>query len=243
MEYLVGENLADLLAREVRLPVARAADLVAQACRGVAAAHATGIVHRDLKPHNLFVSRRDDGTDLLKVLDFGVAKLQALEDDGMATRTGNVLGTAAYMSPEQARGEKLVDQRADVYALGAILYELVSLTRPHPGDSQNATLHHTATQPAIPLASLEPDLPPAFVAVVERALASDPAARLPSADALGRELVPFARRSVWPERPDASGPARVALAPAVAGAHDARSAPDVAPAAGAGGERTGRGRG
>src|SRR4029079_8966993 len=121
MEYLVGENLADLLAREGRLPVARAADLVAQACRGVAAAHAAGIVHRDLKPHNLFVARRDDGTDLLKVLDFGVAKLQAIDEAAASTRTGTVVGTAAYMSPEQARGEKLVDQRADVYGLGAIL--------------------------------------------------------------------------------------------------------------------------
>src|SRR5215471_15958237 len=79
MEYLVGESLAALLARDGCLPVGRAADLVAQACRGVEAAHAAGIVHRDLKPDNLFVCRRDDGTDLLKILDFGVAKLQALE--------------------------------------------------------------------------------------------------------------------------------------------------------------------
>src|SRR5206468_2839727 len=88
MEYLVGESLASLLGREGRLPMARVADLIVQACRGVAAAHAADIVHRDLKPPNLFVSRRDDGTDLVKVLDFGVAKLQALEDQSAATRTG-----------------------------------------------------------------------------------------------------------------------------------------------------------
>ena len=166
MEYLVGESLAALLEREGRLPIGRAADLVLQACRGVGAAHAAGIVHRDLKPHNLFVCRRDDGTDFVKVLDFGVAKLQALDEASAATRTGVVLGTAAYMSPEQARGDKLVDKRADVYALGAILYELVSLKRPHPGDSQNAILHHIATQPPVSLASVQPDLPADFVEVV-----------------------------------------------------------------------------
>jgi serine/threonine-protein kinase len=202
MEYLVGENLADLIAREGRLPVTRATDLMAQACRGVAAAHVAGIVHRDLKPHNLFVSRRDDGTDLLKVLDFGVAKLQAIDEAGAATRTGTVLGTAAYMSPEQARGERLVDHRADVYGLGAILYELLSGKRPHPGDSQNAILHHIATQPAVPLDSVQPELPAALVAIVARTLASDPGARPASTEAMMQGLAPFARREVWPARPE-----------------------------------------
>jgi len=208
MEFLVGENLASLLEREGRLPVGRAADLVAQACRGVDAAHAAGIVHRDLKPENLFVCRRDDGTDLVKVLDFGVAKLQALDEASAATRTGSVLGTAAYMSPEQARGEKVVDKRADVYALGAILYELVSRRKPHPGDSQNAILHHIATQPAVPLDTVQADLPPALVEVVGRALASDPAARPPSAGALAQGVAAFGRREVWPSPREDSGPAR-----------------------------------
>jgi serine/threonine protein kinase len=206
MEYLVGEDLASLLAREGRLPISRAADLAAQACRGVGAAHAAGIVHRDLKPHNLFVSRRDDGTDLVKVLDFGVAKLQAIDESSAATRTGMVLGTAAYMSPEQARGEKTIDQRADVYALGAILYELVSLRRPHPGESQNAILHHVATQQPVPLESVQPDLPAALIDAVGHALASDPAARPPSAEAFAQSIAPFARREVWPAPPtDSSG--------------------------------------
>ena len=211
MEYLVGESVAALLAREGRLPVHRAADLVAQACRGVEAAHAAGIVHRDLKPQNLFVSRREDGTDLLKVLDFGVAKLQAIDDATAATGTGILLGTAAYMSPEQARGEKMVDRRADVYALGAILYELVSRRKPHPGDSQNAILHHIATHPAVPLDSVQRDLPAELVEAVGRALASDPAARPPSAGALAQELAPFARREVWPPTPEDTGPTRAEL--------------------------------
>ena len=184
MEYLVGESLADLLQRSGRLPVHRAADLVAQACRGVGAAHAAGIVHRDLKPQNLFVVRRDEGTDLLKVLDFGIAKLHALDEAAGATRTGTILGTAAYMAPEQARGEKTVDGRADVYALGAILYELLSGKRPHPGDSQNAILHHIATYPAVPLESVQGDLPQELITIVARALESDPAARPASAGAL-----------------------------------------------------------
>jgi eukaryotic-like serine/threonine-protein kinase len=202
MEYLVGESLADLLAREGRLPVARAAELVVQACRGVGAAHAAGIVHRDLKPHNLFVCRRQDGTDFIKVLDFGVAKLQAADEASAATRTGTVIGTAAYMAPEQARGEKVVDNRTDVYALGAILYELLSLRRPHPGGSQNAILHHIATQPPIPLEAIEPELPGDLTDVVGYAISSDPAARPASVEALAAAIAPFARREIWPAPPD-----------------------------------------
>ncbi|HMF40254.1 MAG TPA: serine/threonine-protein kinase [Polyangia bacterium] len=212
MEYLVGESLAALIEREGRLPVHRAADLVAQACRGVEAAHAAGIVHRDLKPQNLFVARRDDGTDLVKVLDFGVAKLQALDEATAATGTGTILGTAAYMAPEQARGEKAVDKRADVYALGAILYEVLSQRKPHPGDSPNAILHHIATHPAVPLESVHADLPAALVAIVGRALASDPAARPASAGGLAQELAAFARREVWPPPPETSAPTTAALA-------------------------------
>jgi endoglucanase len=204
MEYLVGESLATLVEREGRLPVARAADLLAQACRGVGAAHAAGIIHRDLKPQNLFVCRRDDGSDRVKVLDFGVAKLQAIEEASAATRTGTMLGTVAYMAPEQARGEKAVDARADVYALGAILYELVSGRRPHPGDSQNAILHHIATHAAVPLESVQPGLPAGFAEIVGRALASEPAARPPSAAKLAEQLAPFARRERWPGPPEAA---------------------------------------
>ena len=229
MEYLVGENLADLLAREGRLPVGRAADLVAQACRGVAAAHAAGIVHRDLKPHNLFVCaprRRDRSAQGARL-----RRRQAAGDrrGGRATRTGTVVGTAAYMSPEQARGEKVVDQRADVYGLGAILYELVSAKRPHPGESQNAILHHIATQPAVPLASLQPELPAGLLEIVGRMVASDPAARPPSADAVAQALAPFARREVWPARPDDSGQVKAALM--------STAAADLAGAAGPSGAR------
>jgi serine/threonine protein kinase len=219
LEYLVGESLELLLEREGRLPVERATNIVQQACRGVQAAHAAGIVHRDLKPHNLFVCRREDGTDLVKVLDFGVAKLELLEKGAAATRTGTVLGTPSYMSPEQARGEKSIDVHSDVYALGAILYELLSGKKPHPGDSHNAILHHIATQPALPLAPAAPNLPQALVTVVEGALAQEPTARPASADALAAALAPWARAEVWPapkletSTPRHSEPSATLLAP------------------------------
>ncbi|HEY4394611.1 MAG TPA: serine/threonine-protein kinase [Polyangia bacterium] len=231
MEYLVGESLAALLEREGRLPISRATDLVIQACAGVAAAHAAGIVHRDLKPHNLFVCRRHDGTDLLKVLDFGVAKLQVAEEASAATRTGMVLGTAAYMSPEQARGEKMVDGQTDVYALGAILYEMLSLKRPHPGDSQNAILHHIATQPAVPLESVRGELPPALVELVGRTLASNQSERPATVAALAEGLAPFARREAFAAREE-SGPTRGELTSTVladgAGAAPASEVPSRA---------------
>jgi serine/threonine protein kinase len=198
MEYLVGESLSSLLEREKRLPVGRAADLVAQACRGIETAHESGIVHRDLKPQNLFVARRQDGSDLVKVLDFGVAKLEAEDHGAGTTRTGTVLGTPAYMSPEQARGEKVIDHRSDVYSLGAILYELLSGEKPHPGDSPNAILYHIATHAPLPLAELVPDIPRALVASVEKAIAKDPADRPGSAAALAEELRAFAVREVHP---------------------------------------------
>jgi serine/threonine protein kinase len=199
MEYLSGESLESLLVREGRVPLGRAADLVVQACRGIQAAHASGIVHRDLKPQNLFVCRREDGTDLLKVLDFGIAKLEAADQKSAATLTGTVLGTPAYMSPEQARGEKTVDHRADVYALGAILYELVSGKKPHPGDSHNAILHHIATQPAVPLDSIEPNQPAELGRIVARALSSDPGERFETAELFGQAILGFAKREVWPD--------------------------------------------
>jgi serine/threonine-protein kinase len=144
------------------------------------------------------VCRREDGTDLVKVLDFGVAKLEFLEKSGAATRTGTVLGTPSYMSPEQARGEKNVDHLSDVYALGAILYELLSGKKPHPGESHNAILHHIATQPPLPLALGAPELPEALVAVVQRTLAGNVQERPASAEEFAVALAPWARADVWP---------------------------------------------
>jgi serine/threonine protein kinase len=199
LEYLDGIDLGALLARDGRLPVERAADLVIQACAGMQEAHAARVVHRDLKPRNLFVCRRRDGHDLLKILDFGVAKWLAPDANSQATRTGSMVGTPAYMSPEQARGETDIGALADVYALGVILYEMLVGRTPHRGDSFNAVMHNIATQPPMPLRAEGCEFAPELEAIVSRALSSDPAARQPSAAQLARELTPFARRHVWPE--------------------------------------------
>jgi serine/threonine protein kinase len=201
MELLVGEDLACFLAREGALPVVRAVNLIIQVCRGLDAAHAAGIVHRDLKPENQFVCRRGDGSDLVKILDFGIAKLSLAGVDGPAasiTRTGSTMGTPFYMSPEQARGAKEVDHRADIYGLGVILFEALTGQKPHPGDSYNAILYHILTQPPTLVTSLRSGLPPDLVDVLQRALSTDPDQRPASAMELARALAPYAGRQVTP---------------------------------------------
>src|SRR5262245_48550017 len=124
MEFLEGSDLASVLAQQRALAIPVAADFLLQACDAIAEAHSLGIIHRDLKPQNLFVTRRHDGASLIKVLDFGISKSTA-GGDFTATRTQAVMGSPAYMSPEQMRSAKLVDARTDVWALGVILYQLV----------------------------------------------------------------------------------------------------------------------
>jgi serine/threonine-protein kinase len=193
MEHLAGLDLAALIERDGPLPAGRAAALVVQACRGLAAAHARGIVHRDLKPANLFLTSRSDGADLVKVLDFGIAKLLDTSDGGSSiTATGKLLGTASYMAPEQARGDADIDHRVDVYALGAILYELLTSARAHPGAGYNATLFHILTQRCVPLRVLRPDLPRGLDDVVERAMAPRRDDRFATVAALAAALAPFA---------------------------------------------------
>src|SRR5450432_4623253 len=199
MEYLAGLDLAQLLAATGPLPVERAADLVLQACRGIHEAHAAGVIHRDLKPENLFVCRRSDGSDLVKIVDFGIAKLQASDAGNAVTRTGGMLGTPSYMSPEQARGDANIDPRSDVYSLGVILYELLCGQVPHPGDSYNAVIYHISTQPALPLACPGQEFPHELVELVQRALSPRPGDRQESAEALAQELAPYARRVAWPK--------------------------------------------
>jgi serine/threonine protein kinase len=198
MEYLNGESLATTLRREGVLPLRRVISILLQACDGLAAAHAAGIVHRDLKPDNLFLVERANAPELLKIVDFGVAKLVTSEPTASDTQSGAVLGTPLYMAPEQARGEKSVDFRVDVHALGVIAYELLSGQRPHPGDGYNAILAHILTRRPRPLGELCRDLPAALQSTVERAMAFEPSTRHDSAAALARELLPFAGRELTP---------------------------------------------
>jgi eukaryotic-like serine/threonine-protein kinase len=194
MELLVGEDLSKLIEREGPLPVPRVVSLGVQTCRGLAAAHNAGIVHRDLKPANLFVSRRGDGSDLVKILDFGIAKLESAAESRLLnlTRTGSTMGTPLYMSPEQARGEKELDHRADIYATAVILYEALSGRMPHQGDSYNALLHHILTQPAPALASVQPGIPAAVADAIHAALSPNRDERPQSAMEFARALSGYA---------------------------------------------------
>jgi serine/threonine-protein kinase len=200
MEYLVGESVAALLGREGPLPVPRAVSILLQVCRGLEVAHDAGIVHRDLKPDNLFVVKRTDGSDLVKILDFGIAKLQGGPAGVQVTRTGSAPGTPHYMAPEQARGDKAIDRRTDIYALGVILYELLSGARPHPGDSYNAILAHILTKPPAPLATIRTGLPDGLARLVHRALATEPNDRPESAVEFAKSIASFVGREVLPVR-------------------------------------------
>jgi serine/threonine-protein kinase len=186
MELLEGETLAQLIARSPALPERRVVQLVAQAARALAAVHGNGIVHRDIKPANLFVL--DRGGDFVKVLDFGISKLAQTDPNApQLTETGAVLGTAAYMAPEQARGEP-ADHHTDIYALGVVLYEAATGVLPFAGDNDLKILDRVISAAPRPLRELRPELSEAFEQVVLRAMARDPGARFASAAALAEAL-------------------------------------------------------
>src|SRR5208282_5881625 len=129
MDLLVGDDLRRTLKQSPngRLPVPTALEYIVQICEGLAEAHAHGIVHRDLKPSNIYVTKRPDGTDLIKILDFGISKWSSHEEQvDELTQTGVVLGSPKYMAPEQLFGSANVDARADVWSIAAILYEMLS---------------------------------------------------------------------------------------------------------------------
>jgi eukaryotic-like serine/threonine-protein kinase len=197
MEYLDGENLEELLRAEGPLPVARAVEIVRQICAGLSVAHARGIIHRDLKPRNLIVCRTSEGRDSIKIVDFGIAKAQQADRPGVDTTAGAALGTPHYMPPEQARGEQ-IDTRADVYATGVILYELLTGARPHPGSSYNAIIYHILSKQPEPVRELRPEIPERLAEIVHRAIATDLAERHQSADELRGALEPYAPGALAP---------------------------------------------
>jgi eukaryotic-like serine/threonine-protein kinase len=179
MEHVDGETLAELLARWGRLPADEARGLAVQAASGLAHAHEAGLVHRDIKPQNLILRR--DGT--VKIADFGIAHAS----ETTITQTGTVLGTAAYLAPEQAIGEK-VTAAADVYSLGAVLYELLTGRPPFEFESLADLADRQRRMEITPVRELAPDVPTELEDVVMRCLARNPAYRPASAGELARLL-------------------------------------------------------
>jgi serine/threonine protein kinase len=176
MEYVKGVTLALVIKTNAPLPIARAAAIGQQLARALGAAHEKGIVHRDLKPENIFLVDRDGRPDFVKIVDFGIAKVTPI--DGQAagprlTRAGSVFGTPEYMAPEQAAGRSDIDGRVDIYALGVILYEMITGKLPLKGESTVRTIAMQLLDPIVPPSQIRPDLdiPPECEAIVMKALA------------------------------------------------------------------------
>ena len=176
MEFLDGESLAEVLAKEPKLPEQRILRIISQACSALAAAHAKGVVHRDIKPENLFLLKRKD-LDFVKVVDFGISKSlrQSAEEEEQPrlTQTGMVLGTPLYMSPEQARGDDELDHRVDIYAVGVIMYETATGRVPFIGNNYLSVISQVLNEAPPPLRELRPDMSEEFEAIVTRAMAKD----------------------------------------------------------------------
>jgi eukaryotic-like serine/threonine-protein kinase len=194
MEYLEGETLAAKLDQMGRLPIGDSVDYILQACRALSAAHDKGIVHRDLKPSNLFLAAQDDNSLVLKVLDFGISKLNSLggPNDGSITKTSAVMGSPNYMSPEQMRSTRTVDGRSDIWSLGVTLYELIAGTPPFVGQTFPEVCLAIAQDTPAPLSKHVPDLSPGLEAVIHRCLEKDPDRRFAKVSELARALMPFA---------------------------------------------------
>jgi len=178
MEFLDGEALAQLVMRDAPLPVERSLGILRQVCSALSAAHAKGIVHRDVKPENIYLVRRGE-VDFVKVVDFGVSKVVQVREEGpdwqRLTRTGTVLGTPLYMSPEQARGGEDVDHRTDIWSAGLMLYECLTGEVPFRANNYLGVISQVITQETVPPSQLRPELgiPAAVDRVVMRALEKD----------------------------------------------------------------------
>lgn len=194
MEYLQGHSLRDELDKfPGGMPIEPAAQFLLHACEGVAEAHSLGIIHRDLKPENLFVSRGVDGHPLVKVLDFGISKIQDdLDQQGALTKTASLFGSPQYMSPEQMRSTKHVDVRTDIWSLGVIGYELLSGKRPFDATTVYELCLQVAQDKPAPLKTLRADAPSMMIGVIEGCLRKDPNDRVQTVAELAKVLEPYA---------------------------------------------------
>ena len=193
MEYLEGQDLAHAIQKGGFLPIARIKNIAGQLCKALSAAHGKKIVHRDLKPENIYLIEREGRTDFVKILDFGIAKMSSVEDGGpegggRLTRTGMIFGTPEYMSPEQARGET-PDHRVDIYALGCILYEMLTGKVPFQSETFMGTLTKQMFElPVPPSQRARQPIPHELEAVCLRAIEKDRERRFQSMQEFGQAL-------------------------------------------------------
>jgi len=235
MEYLEGHDLSKVLAARGRLPLEEAVDYLLQACDAIAEAHAMGIIHRDLKPANLYLTRRRDGSPLIKVLDFGISKMVSgvHAADSSMTRTSALMGSPLYMSPEQMNSARDVDGRSDVWALGVILYELLAGEPPFNGYTLPQVCAAILQGPTPDIRQRVTGLPEAAVASIYRCLERDPARRFSGVAELAQALAPFGSRRSWAQAQYAATYPQPALAatpaPAISGTQAAwgETAPPV----------------
>ena len=194
MELLEGSDLSKLARRQGPLVVADACEYVLQACEALIEAHANGIIHRDLKPQNLFVTRRMNGSPLVKVLDFGIFKATGPAAIGQLSLTDStvVLGSPLYMAPEQMRAARNADARSDVWSLGVILYELLAGRVPFDGETVTELCLKVTSEAPSPIGELREGLPPELVAIIMRCLEKEPAKRFGTVAQLAAALEPLA---------------------------------------------------
>jgi serine/threonine-protein kinase len=190
MERLEGETLEKRLLRDGALPLVDAVRITSQVARGLSRAHALGIVHRDLKPANIFLARSEDDESgqIAKVLDFGIAKMIDANESTSTTRTGTVLGTPQFMSPEQVRGLKTLDHRADLYSLGAVTFNMLTGHLAFEGEAFGDLLLAICTKPLPRILDLQPGLPAGLDSWFQLACARDPDNRFQTADELAEAL-------------------------------------------------------
>jgi eukaryotic-like serine/threonine-protein kinase len=218
MEFLDGESLAECLHREGHLPEQRILRIAQQVASALGAAHANGIVHRDVKPENVFLLKKRDNKDYVKVVDFGISKsLRASDAENekeqvRLTQTGMVLGTPLYMSAEQARGDDNLDHRIDIYALGVIMYELGTGRVPFMGSNYLSVISQVLNDEPKPPRSLRPELSEEFEAIVMKALAKDKEQRYHSTDDMLSDITALADDPTHStERARITGPRRFPL--------------------------------
>jgi serine/threonine-protein kinase len=185
-EFLEGEELGDWLDKNTKMDVRTAVRVIRQVCRALAAAHAAGVVHRDMKPENVFLIQRDGL--VAKVLDFGISRIESRETH--LTKTGMIMGTPSYMAPEQARGE-VVDTRADIYAVGALLYHMVTGRRPFWSEDPTTIISMVLTKDPPRPRSLDESIPEGIEFVIQKSMAKDPRERYQSMLDLDAALAPF----------------------------------------------------